>query len=385
MMVGENVATHDPIRVLWLVKGLGPGGMERLLVHHANVADRDRFEYHAAYLVDRPDSVVGELHEAGVNCTRLGGSAADPRWVRELVGLVRRHRIDVVHAHSPQPAAMARPALRLLRGGPRLVYTEHNTWDCYSAPTRVLNAVTYPVDQHTFAVSQDAKDSVPARLRPRVEVLTHGIDLEALRTCPADRDRTRAMLGIGADQAVVLNVAHLRTEKGHEVLLGAAQRLAQRDAKAVILAVGHGPRHDELVALADRLGVADRVRFLGFRDDVPDLLAAADVFCLSSHQEGLPVAFMEACALGLPSVVTAVGGLVDHVVTDRTGVLVPPGDPDAVAEALVRLVDDAELRRDLGGAAAAHAEVFDARVAVRRQEAVYASLCGRLDHGSGAR
>lgn len=363
--------------MLWLVKGLGPGGMERLLVHHAIVSDPDRFEYHVAYLVDRPDSVVGELEAAGVGCTRIGGAAADPRWVRQLVGLVRRLRIDVVHAHSPQPAGMARPAVRSLPGGPALVYTEHNTWDCYSPPTRALNATTYPLDHATFAVSQDAKDSVPAPLRRRVEVLTHGIDLDDLRSRTVEPGRTRAQLGIGDDTVVALNVAHLRAEKGHEVLLEALQRPALRDTDLTVLCVGHGPRSAELTNLAEQLGVADRVRFLGFRDDVPDLLAVADLFCLSSHQEGLPVAFMEAAALGVPSVVTAVGGLVDHVESGRDGVLVPPGDPDALAAALQRLAIDAGLRRQLGEAAAAHAAVFDARTAVRRQEDVYARVADR--------
>lgn len=360
--------------MLWLVKGLGPGGMERLLVHHARFADRDRFEYQAAYLVDRPDSVVGELEAVGVKCTRLtDGSSADPRWLLRLRDLVRSERIDVVHAHSPQPAAMARPMLRAMRPAPALVYTEHNTWDCYGAPTRVLNAATYPLDRAQFAVSRDAADSVPNALSRRVEVLTHGIDREQLETAASSGD-VRSSLGIGPDTLVVTTVAHLRTEKAHEVLLEAAAEVLSGHDDVVFLCVGHGPRSDELAALARQLGVADKVQFLGFRDDVPAILAASDVFCLSSHQEGLPLAYMEASTLGVPSVVTAVGGLVDHVQDGVNGFLVPPAQPAALATALSRVLDDTELRSTMSAGAAVSAVAFDARTSVATQEAAYADL-----------
>ena len=175
-------STDGRTRVLWLVKGLGPGGMERLLVNHARFGDRDRFAYQAAYLVDRPNSVVGELEDLGVPCTRLGGGRdIDPRWLSRLRALVVAEAIDVVHVHSPMPAAMARPVLRALRRRPSIVYTEHNTWDCYGRTTRVANLLTYALDDAQFAVSTTAAASPPSHLAARVEVLTHGIDLDAVR------------------------------------------------------------------------------------------------------------------------------------------------------------------------------------------------------------
>ena len=126
--------------------------------------------------------------------------------------------------------------------------------------------------------------------------------------------------------------------------------------------------------LHKELGLGDRFRFLGFRNDAVSVLAASDVFCLSSRQEGLPVAFMEACALGLPAVTTSVGGLPEHIDHGRSGLLVAPNDSTALAAALRLAVADAGLRRRMGAAAFAHADVFDARFAVRRQEAVYEQL-----------
>lgn len=370
---GGAPATGDQVRVLWLAKGLGPGGMERLLVNHARVGDRERFSYRAAHVVDRPDSVVPELEELGVPCTRLG---VDRPWPQDLRRLIREERIDVVHTHSPLPAAVARSLCAAARPARPHVYTEHNTWDCYVRTTRLANAVTYPLDAATFAVSNDARRSVPAPLRRRVEVLTHGIDLEAARSHRAEREPARAELGLTERDVLVLTVAHLRVEKGYDVLLRAARDVVDRHAEVVFASVGHGPLEDELRRAHARSGLGGRFRFLGFRPDVGRLLAAADVFCLASRQEGLPVAFMEATAMGVPTVATAVGGLVDHVREgpDSPGVLVPPDDPAALGAALGRLVADAALRRRMGAAAEVESRHFDASHAVRRQEAVYARL-----------
>jgi glycosyltransferase involved in cell wall biosynthesis len=374
------VSGGGPVRVLWLAKGLGPGGMERLLVNHARVGDRERFEYHAAYLVPRPDSVVAELEGLGVQCLQLVSGAARPdrgavgmSWVRALRHLVRDRRIDVLHNHSPLTAAMTRPVVRSMRGGPGLVYTEHNTWDSYGSWTRIANALTYPLDDARFAVSRDARDSVPERMRGDVEVLTHGVDLDAVRRHRAERASARAELGVDDGQLVVVTVAHLRAEKAYHVLLDAAADVVRQHPNVLFLALGHGPLERELKDRHRALGLGDRFRFLGFRSDVLRVLSAGDVFCLSSRHEGLPVAYMEASAIGLPTVATAVGGLVDHVGAD-SGVLVPPDDPPALAAALARVLADPQLRARLADGATLAAREFDASSAVARQEAVYAAL-----------
>lgn len=362
------------ICVLWVAKGLGPGGMERLLVNHARFGDRERFEYHAAYVVERPESVVGELEDLGVPCHRLGTGGTDPRWPFALRSLARRIDADVVHSHSPLPAAAARLVSRSGRSRPALVYTEHNTWDCYGRATRLANSLTYRLDDARFAVSTEAAACAPTGLRRPPEVLTHGIDVEGVRAAGADRRAVRAEIGASESTTVVTTVANLRTEKAYDVLLPAARQVLDRHPDVVFLAVGHGPRRAELEDLHRRLGLGDRFRFLGFRKDAVRLMGASDVFALSSRQEGLPVAFMEATALGLPVVSTAVGGLPDFVDDGTTGLLVRPEDAGQLATALGRLVEDPELRARLAEGSAKLADTFDARTAVRRQEQVYEEL-----------
>ena len=359
-------------RVLWLAKGLGPGGMERLLVTHASVGDRGKFEYSAAYLVERPHSVMGELEALGVPCTRLGhGRDVDLLWIRELRALVRNRRIDVVHVHSPMVAALARPALRSMRHRPAVVYTEHNSWDCYASPTRVANAATYLLDDAHLAVSSAAARSVASPLRRKVEVLTHGIDVRSVAWHRSERDVKRAELGIGPDIVVVITVANLRHEKGYDVLLAAAVQAMATRPDLLFLSVGQGRLASEMEERRGALGLGDRFRFLGFRDDVHSLLAAADVFCLASRNEGLPVALMEAYAVGVPVVATRVGGLPEVVEDGGSGLLVDPEDPDALAQAIVTLAGDEPRRRQLGQRAVELAAQFDSRVAVRRIEALY--------------
>jgi glycosyltransferase involved in cell wall biosynthesis len=359
-------------RILWLAKGLGPGGMERLLVTHASAGDRDRFEYFAAYLVERPHSVVRDLERLGVRCTRFGdGRGADPRWVLELRRFVRHTRIDLVHIHSPMVAALARPALLAMRQRPAVVYTEHNSWDCYAAATRFANAATYALDDAQLAVSAAAARSVATPFQRNVEVLTHGIDVQSVARRRSLRDEKRAELGVGSDVIVVITVANLRHEKGYDVLLDAAAVALAKRADLLFLSVGHGQLASEMEDRRRELGLGERFRFLGFRDDVHGLLAAADVFCLASRHEGLPVALMEAYAIGLPVVATRVGGLPEVVEDGGSGVLVEPDDPDALAHAILAVAADESRRRKLATRAAELAGHFDAGVTVRRIEAVY--------------
>lgn len=378
-------SSHRPIKVLWVAKGLGPGGMEKLLVHHARLGDRAVFDYQAAYLVERPDSVIPQLEEVGVPCTLLGSGRSSVGWVGELRRAVKERQIDVVHVHSPHPAVLARPALRSLSSRPKLVYTEHNTWRSYGALVRLGNAISYSLDDKHFAVSADARASVPSLLRRNVEVLAHGIDLADIQSHGSSRELTREELGLRPGEVVVANVAHLRPVKGIDVLLEAAATVAAQHPEAVFLSLGHGPERAALEERHAELGLGDRFRFLGFRSDVARVLAASDIFCLSSHHEGFPLALMEASALGLPAVATRVGGLVDALANGDAGVLVAPGEPVELAREIGALIEDPARRARMGAAARSASSAFDARRAIRRQEQVYLELVstGRQRDGVG--
>jgi glycosyltransferase involved in cell wall biosynthesis len=360
-------------RVLWLTKGLGPGGAERLLVALARTIDRERFSCTAAYLLPEKSHLVGELGDAGVEAVCLEGAAEhDLRWAGRLRRLVVDRGIDVVHVHAPYPAAVARPVLRALgRRRPAIVYTEHNSWEGYGRATRWANALTYPLDDARLAVSQAALASMPAPFRRRTEILIHGIDLDDVAAHRARRELIRAELEVGDDTVVVVTLANLRAHKDYPTLLGAVRRALDAGAAIRVVAVGQGPLEGEVRALAGRLGLSDDFQLLGYRSDALDVLAAGDIFTLSSLAEGYPVSLMEALALGLPVVATAVGGIADAVRPGVEGLTVPAGRPDLLGDALAALAGDAGRRAAFGRAARERSALFDIRRATARLEAIY--------------
>jgi glycosyltransferase involved in cell wall biosynthesis len=375
----EGDAEHPrKVRVLWVAKGLGPGGMEQLLLTHARLGDRERIEYFAAYVVERPNSIVDQLEAAGVRCHALGGpDPRDPRWVARLVALVRREDIDVVHVHSPYVAALVRPALRSLPRRPAVVYTEHNSADCYGRATRWSNLATYPMDDVRYAVSTAAKASTPPRLQRRTEVLVHGVDVAALAERRHARAQARVELEVASGELVVGIVANLRAAKAYPVLLAAATQVVAAEPRARFVSMGQGPLAEEMALRRDELGLGDRFGFMGFTPDPTRLMAGLDVLVLSSDVEGTPVSVMEAKALGLPVVATRVGGLPEMIDDGVDGLLVPRRDPDALAAALLRVLRDDQLRASMAEASATSAGRYDASVAIRREDQRYLELAGR--------
>jgi glycosyltransferase involved in cell wall biosynthesis len=358
-----------PVRVLWLIKGLGPGGAERLLVSSAPLIDRDRFDVSAAYLLPWKDHLVSQLSDAGVGvvCLRARGDV-DPRWLPRLRRLVRERGIDLVHAHSPVAAAGAR---LVLGAGAAIVTTEHNTWDRYRPATRRLNAATYGRQQAVIAVSAEVARSIGPRTRPPVHVIPNGVDVQGLRAAALPREAARRALGIPLDAPVVGTVGGVTAKKGHVHLVRAAATLVGRIPDAIVAIVGLEVDPQPVRAAITGTGLEGRVVLAGYRPEAARLLRAFDVFALPSLHEGMPVSLLEAMALGVPAVATRVGGVPEVVTSGRDGVLVRAGDEAALASALEDLLRDPARRAALGEAAADGARRFSLGETVLRTQEVY--------------
>lgn len=389
-----GMSKPTPLRVLWVIKGLGPGGAERLLVTLAKVGDPAEVHYTAAYVVAQKSQLVAELEAAGVAALLLGKSGRSLSWPTRLRAVIARGDYDVVHTHSPVMAVAVRLIVRTLSRSrrPSTVYTEHNDWHAYRSLTRIANRLTYGSDDHTFAVSRAVRDSVqPLRRRRGTEVLVHGIDrLQLSSTRP--RQEVRAELGCGDSDLMVITVANMRPEKAYPDLLIAAQRALQSTTNVHFFSVGQGPLEAATRAEVHRLGIADRFHVLGGRDDVFDLLGAADVFILASHWEGFPIAVMEAMSMGLPCVATRVGGVPDAITHGIEGLLAPPGEPFLLAQALLEMITDETRRDEMAQRARLRSEAFDIRDTNRRLLDTYDGLrdghrrartWARADRGQG--
>lgn len=360
-------------RVLWVVKGLGPGGAEHLLVAAARRHDRRELDIECVYVLPWKDHLVGELEAAGVRTHCVSARRRDPRWPLRLARLVRDGDYDVVHVHSPLPGSVARVAARTLPRTirPGLVATEHNRWQTHRLPTRMLNRVTSRWDGVDLAVTDEVRSSMAGPAGRRAVTLRHGIDVERLAALPGERSAVRAELGIGDREMVIGTVANFRPQKDYPNLLHAARALLDRGIAARVVAVGQGPQDAEIRSLHESLGLGDRVILTGFRADAARVMGACDAFTLASRWEGLPVAVMEALALGLPIVATDVGGLTEEFTDGVDAVLVPPRDSVALAEAWARVCTDDALRERLADASLERAREFDVDRTVEELESVY--------------
>jgi glycosyltransferase involved in cell wall biosynthesis len=369
----------NPVRVLWVTKGLGLGGAERLLSLMAPRFDPTRFTIDVAYLLPWKDAFVADLEQGGAQTICLGARrTVDAAWVSRLRSLVRGGEYGVIHTHSPVPAA----AVRFF--SPRsvpVVHTEHNVWDRYRWPTYAVNAMSYGRNDAVLAVSEGVADSI---VRPRwavvgspppVEVLLHGVEPSTALHGPAARADARAELGLDDSTPVVGTVANFTPKKDHLGLLRAMDAVRRHIPGAQLLLIGTGPLEAELRHAVEQHGLAENVRFLGSRADVPTLLPALDVFVLGSRFEGLPISLLEAMAANVACVATRVGGIPEAIDDGRTGLLVEPGHPDVLAEAIVVLLSDPATRARLarGGRDRVAAD-FSIERSVRRTQDLYAAL-----------
>jgi glycosyltransferase involved in cell wall biosynthesis len=371
-------APGGPLRVLLVIKCLGYGGAERLLVDMVGTGDRRRFAYEVAYVLRQQDALVPLVEAGGTPVHALGAAHdADLRWMAALRRLLVKGAYDVVHFHLPYAAALGQLVVASLprTARPGVVYTEHSLWNKTKFVIRVLLHASMGSAERVVTVSQASYDALPARLQARSRMVVHGVDLSrsvALTARRAElRADVRAELGAAEDEFLFMTVANLRPEKGYDVLLDAARAIADDGLPIRIAAVGRGPMSTSLHSRHVELALGDRFQFLGQRDDVLALLAGADAFVLASRQEGLPVALMEATSVGLPIVATSVGGVPQMLEHDRDALLVPPGDSGALADAMTRLASDRELRDRLGRQAKLRSSMFDIAEANRSVGDIY--------------
>ncbi len=297
---------------------------------------------------------------------------------RKLRALFRREDFDMLHVHTPVAAAVGRLAAATV-GIPRVVYTAHGFYfhEYMPNPKRAaFVAMEWLAGRFTDTLfTQAAEDAATAQRlglcrTGDVRPIGNGCDPALFRPAPQCRLATRAALHTPADRIVIAAVGRLVAEKGFPELVD-----AMRDVDAELWLIGDRLASDHSAALNDVFAaieteptLRERVRLLGYRGDIAALLAAADIFTLPSHREGMPRSVIEAMLTGLPVVATDIRGTREEVVDGKTGYLVPVRDTARLAAALNRLVADAGLRQTMGvaGRARARAE-FDEAMVIARQ------------------
>ena len=339
-------------RVLHIIGQIGVGGCEKQLLELARRTDRARYQLGLCYYSPNPDNMVRQFTEAGVRLfyiDKLGESSAW-RFFRDLRRTIREFKPDVIHTWLYSANFWGRLAGRSV-GLCRLIASERSMMTPYPLAVRLaerlLRCTTWTTNSQACAQRVREFLAVPPQ---RVKVLYNAVELPS-RNVQEDRIEVRRELGLDPEQRLVLMVGRLTVAKDYPTLFRAAQRVSASDPRVTFLCAGHGELEAALrKELAERK-LTDQVRMLGLRQDIPRLLSAADVFCLSSRFEGFPNAVAEAMAAGLPVVCARFGGVEEVIRDGSTGLLTGVGDDQDMAARVRELLDDAGARERLGRAA----------------------------------
>jgi glycosyltransferase involved in cell wall biosynthesis len=377
-----------PPRVLHLrtVSGKG-GGPEKTLLNSPRFL-RGAYELRLAYIrpaVDPDYDLPARARRLGVDLVDIPERGpVDPRTLWRLAGAIRQFRPAILHAHDYKTDILAVLLGRLLRV-PVVMTTLHG----YVTRGGRLE-IYYWLDRwalrrmdHVVAVSPDLHGLVAGLGIPpgRCSLVENAIDAAEYRRA-GPIAAAKARLGLDPDRLVVGAVGRLSPEKGFDVLIRSAGRLRAAGLDVAVIIAGEGRQRGDLRALAEGLGLGDRVHLLGHRADTVGLYEAMDAFALSSLREGLPNALLEAMALEVPVVATRVAGVPRLVEDGLSGLLVDPGAEDDLTRALARLLGDPGLRARLGVQGRATVEArysFEARM--RKIRAIYDDLLGRASPG----
>ncbi len=368
-----------PIQVLYLITELGTGGAEKLLSQFLAHLNRDQFAPIVACLYGGDSTIAGEIRALGIPVIDLRMTAKwrwDALW--RLYCLLRRERPTIIHT-SMFHANLTGRVLGRLAGVPIIITWRHSI-DIGGALREFVNRWTVQLDDRIVAVCELVRQTEieRARVHPdKVITIYNGIALEDFSADPLTAVRIRQIFDIPPDAPLLGSVGRMHRSKDFSNLLTAIAQVQELVPTVRALLVGDGELRDELVAQAQSLGLSDVVTFAGIRGDVPDILAALDIFVLPSLWEGLPLALLEAMAASLPVVATTVGGVPEVVVDGETGLLVPPQNPQSLAHALLTLLRDPARRCKMGQAGRKRVEkYFTVERMVQQTEALYEDLIG---------
>jgi len=379
-----------PVRVGFVVHVMQVAGAEVLV---AETIRRLGSRIEATVLCLDDIGVLGErLQREGVPVIAYHRRAGlDLGVSRRMARDLRARRIQVVHAHQYTPFFYGSLAARLCRPRPRVIFTEHGRHypDVVSAKRRMANRWLFDrLADRVNAVCEFSAKALAEKdgFRPgRIDVIPNGIDLPKYGGV-TDIAARRRQLGMDPARQYVACVARFHPVKDHDMLLHAFAQVARARPGADLLLVGDGALRPQLEDLTNELGLSGRVRFLGVRDDVADILQVVDVFALTSVSEAASITLLEAMGAGRPVVVTGVGGNPEIVRDGVDGLLVPRGDHGATAAALIRVLGDGQLARTLGQSGAARIrDHYQLDQTMDRYYALYAAEAARTGHPEGVR
>ena len=334
--------------VLHLIETSGPGGAEEMMI---NIVEHlDQGQYKSIICLRKDGWLKTQFHSRGFETIVIPlDYSLDFRWLFQFCRLLNEKEIDLMHANEFAMNTFGSIA-SLIKKVP-IVTTVHGKSYFWKKFRRRL-AYKFVANQSSMvAVSEDIKQFLSKEVEikeGKILKIHNGINLIKFNSDILKRAKIRSELFMGEEGPIIGTVGNLYPVKGHTFLLRAAELIIRVFPDALFFIAGRGQLLEQLQAEANQLGINNHVKFLGFREDIPALLQACDVFVLPSLSEGLPVSILEAMGTAKPVVATNVGGISEAVVNNKTGFLVPPRNPEALGEKLIFLLNNRHLIKQFG-------------------------------------
>ena len=368
----------DPFKLLYLITDLSLGGAQKVLTYIIEHLDQNWFRPLVACLYGGDSPIGDDLRKMGIPVYDLKMNKKwrlDSLW--RLYKLLHTKDITIMHS-SLFHANMAARLVGTLAHTPIIITWRQNI-NIGSNFRDFTNKLTSSLDDHVVAVSENTRQvelratGVP---QDKVSVVHNCIDVARYElTKSLDRNKIRAGLDISKDAFLLGAVGRLHHQKGLFFLLDALLKIKNSIEQVELLFIGEGDLKNDLEAHAESIGVSGLTKFTGPRTDIPEILRAFDIFVLPSLWEGLPLALLEAMASGLPVIATDVGGIPEVVIDRETGLLIQPSNSQAIADAVLLLYNDRNLRIRLANAGSAFVYAqFSAQTLVKEMETVYKHL-----------
>lgn len=380
-----------PVKVLHIITRLIVGGAQENTIYTAALLDQRRF---AVEVLSGPQtgsegSLIEETRERGIPLTILPNLVRQVSPINDLLALwkltrlMRQRRFQIVHTHSSKAGILGRLAARLA-GVPVIVHTVHG-WSFHDYMSPFVRS-TYITLERWMATFSDAlivvtNKDIEKGLRHNIgranqyRLIRSAVPLDEFDPSAGERSAARKEFGIPDDAIVVGTIGRFSEQKNPFDWARVAARVSRVQPGVWFLLVGDGPLRSDLEELLRKEGIADKTVLAGLRRDVPRMISGIDIFLLTSLWEGLPRVIPQAMAMGIPVIANQVDGIAEAIQDEVTGYLCPPGDLDRMAERCVRLINQPDLRREMGLIGRSYAtQEFDLQRMIEQIEALYFEL-----------
>ncbi|MCB9207154.1 MAG: glycosyltransferase family 4 protein [Ignavibacteriales bacterium] len=371
-----------PINILWIVDHLGYDGVMhgagKYYLSTIPFFDSNKFNVTLYALRDK-DHLTKLFEKAGIKVRHLAREKFDIRAIADIFKIMKQGHFDLIHTHGYASDDFGRVSAKIL-DIPIIIHT-HDENINYPFYQNVADLILKPFTNKAIAVSGNVKTSCSIKRRineKNISIFHNGIQLEHYVNQNQDLiSEQKNKFGIKPDSIIIGSVGRLRIEKGIKYLIEAAPKILNVFPNVVFFIAGDGPQREDLKSLAKELKVEDNIIFAGFCYDIPAVLSIIDIFVSPSLTEGSPQGILEAMALMKPIVATNVGGVKEILIDNKTGLLIPSKNPEALAEKVINLLKDESKQQELSKNAAEEVKNYDVKKYVKKLGDFYLEILGK--------